>query len=100
MATDYEKQFEEAHEVTEIANSDGFKRLMGEVDAEIANTQSQVDRIRNDMQEAIRAGGVDSERIVQQLTRLDARLGGLQFISKQVERFKAKKQQASKHIAS
>jgi len=97
---DYEKQFEEAHEVTEIANSDGFKILMGTVDEEIANVQQQVARVHQEMQESIRKGGVDSEKVVQQLTRLDARLAGLQFISNQVERFKGRKATASKQIAS
>ena len=98
MSTDYDKQFEEAHEVLETVQSDGFKTLMVNIEAEIKATEIEVDRARKDMLEGVRKGGIDSERFVQNIIRCEAKLEGLRFITSQVSFFERKKEQAVKHL--
>ena len=98
MSKDYEKQFDEAHEVLETVQSDGFQTLLKTIEAEIKSLEVEVDRARNEMLEAVRKEGVDSERFVQNIIRCEAKLEGLRFITSQVSFFERKKEQAVKKL--
>lgn len=98
MGTDYNKQFDEAHEVLETVQSDGFQTLIKSIEAEITSIEVEVERAQNEMLEAVRKGGVDSERFVQNIVRCNAKLEGLRFITSQVSFFERKKEQAVKHL--
>lgn len=95
---DYQKQFDIAHEVVEVSQSDGFKTLMSSVEQQLAQVQVEIDSINDDMLEAVRKEGVNSEKFVQRLIRLTARRDGLKFIISEVEHHKKLREEASKHI--
>lgn len=100
MSKDYQEQFDVSHEVLEVVDSEGFKVLIGTVEQEIEKVGKDIVRARADMLNAVRDGGVDSEKLVQQLIRFEARLEGLQFIISQVSFFRRKKDEAVKHLKS
>lgn len=96
--TDYQRQFDIAHEVVEVSQADGFKTLMKEVEEQIASIESQIERLNSEMLLAVRKGGVNSEKHVQQLIELTAYAKGLKFISKQVDLFRKKRDEASNKL--
>lgn len=96
--TDYQRQFDEAHEVLEIADSDGFKRLMQDVETQITSIESQVESLHKEMLRSVE-DGIDPNHYVQKLIALNARKQGLQFISKRLTFFRKKRDEASNKLS-
>ena len=98
MSRDYQIQFDEALEVIQITESEGFKTLMGKLDNEMSRMESERKTIQDSMLEEVRKGGVNSENVVQQLIRVEARLDGLKYIINQVSFFARRRDEASNHL--
>lgn len=98
MSKDYQRQYDEAHEVLEVAESDGFKTLMKENATQVASIDSQIVTVQKNMLRAVKDGGVDSHKYVQQLIELNARKEGLLFISNRIDFFRKKRDEASNRI--
>lgn len=98
MAKDYQKQFDEALEVIQVSESEGFKTLMLKLETEIGQVRADIDRANDDMLEQVRKEGVESEKFVQKVIRLKARMEGLQFIISQVSFFRRRRDEAVKNL--
>lgn len=98
MSKDYQTQFDEALEVIQISESEGYKTLMGKLTGEMDRMESERKKIQDSMLEEVRKGGVSSENVVQQLIRVEARLDGLKYIINQVSFFERRRDEASNHL--
>jgi len=94
----YQEQYDIAHEVLEITQSEGFKVLLGELESKVSQVKNALGRANGDLLVAVKRDGVDSEKYVQKVTALSAELEGLQFITNQVELHRKRKEQAAKHL--
>jgi len=96
--SNYQEQYDIAHEVLEITDSEGFKTLLTELQSKVTQVTNALGRANSDMVDAVKREGVDSERYVQKVVALSAELNGLQFITNQVELHRKRKESAAKHL--
>lgn len=100
MSKDYQRQFDEAYEVLEVSESEGFKTLMGDVHQQITSLESQIENIQKDMLHGVRDDGIDSHKFIQKLIYLNAKKEGLKFISTRVDSFRKRRDEASNKLES
>lgn len=98
MGKDYQAQYDQALEVLEVVDSEGFQVLMEVLVTRQVAIKTELDRHNKDVLRTASDGNLDSERHVQKTIALQAELKGLEFISTQVELFRKKKKEASKRI--
>lgn len=100
MSKDYQRQFDEAYEVLEIAESDGFKTLMADVEQQITSLDSQIETAQRDMLKGVRDEGIDAYSFIQKLVYLNAKREGLKFISTRIDTFRKRRDEASNKLES
>ena len=83
--SNYQEQYDIAHEVLEITQSEGFKTLQSELNAKVSQVRNALGRANSDLLLEVKRDGIDSETYVQKVVALSAELDGLEFINKQVE---------------
>ena len=96
--SNYQEQYDIAHEVLEITQSEGFKTLQSALDGKVSQVKNALGRANSDLLQAVKREGVDSEKYVQKVVALSAELDGLQFITNQVSFHRKKKEEAAKHL--
>lgn len=96
--SNYQEQYDIAHEVLEITQSEGFKTLQSALNDKVTQVTNALGRANADLLQAVKREGVDSERYVQKVVALSAELDGLQFITNQVELHRKRKESAAKHL--
>ena len=85
-------RFDEAHEVLEVWDTEGFKLVRDRLDDEIKTAEGNLKRIQDDMTREAKDGGVDAHQTINQLVYWNGRRDGLMFLSNQIESAKRDKE--------